>query len=71
MVITPYKLNDTFLEAISYLDTTIDNLFDWLCSNSLKVTPSKCHLFLSPFNSKSINVKNYSIEGRCSKNAPE
>lgn len=52
---TPYKCGNTVLEAISDLDTTTDKLFDWLCSKDFKANPSKCHLFLSPFNFKSIN----------------
>ena len=63
---TPYNCGNTFLEVISDLETTINNLFDWFCCNNLKVNPSKCHLFLSPFNLKSINIKNFSIEGSSS-----
>ena len=63
---TPYNCGNTFLEVISDLETTIDNLFDWICCNNFKVDPSKCHLFLSPFNLKSINLKNFSIEGSSS-----
>ena len=54
-------------EVISDLETTINNLFDWFCCNNFKVNPSKCHLFLSPFNLKSKNIKNVSIEGSSSK----
>ena len=53
---TLYNCGNTFFEAISDLETTIDNLFDWFCYNNLKTNPSKCHLFLSYFNSKSINI---------------
>ena len=63
---TPYNCGDTFLEVISDLETTIKNLFDWFCCNNFKVNPSKCHLFLSPFNLKSINIKTFSIEGSSS-----
>ena len=61
---TPYNCGNTFLEVISDLETTID--FDWFCCNNFKVNPSKCYLFLSPFNIKSINIKNSSIEGSSS-----
>ena len=54
------------MEVISDLETTINNLFDWFCCNNFKVNPSKCHLFLSPFNLKSINIKKFSIEGSSS-----
>ena len=57
---------NTFLEVLSDLETTIDNLFDWFCCNNFKVNPSKCHLFLLPFNLKSINIKDSSIEGSSS-----
>ena len=63
---TPYNCGNTFLEVISDLETTINNLFDWFCCNNSKVNPSKCHLFLSPFNLKSINIKNFSIKGSSS-----
>ena len=53
---TLYNCGNIFFEAISDLETTIDNLFDWFCYNNLKTNPSKCHLFLSYFNSKSINI---------------
>ena len=46
---TPYNCGNTFLEIISDLET-INNLFDWFYCNNFKVNPSKCHLFLSPFN---------------------
>ena len=59
---TPYNCGNTFLEVISDLEATIDNLFDWFCCSNFKVNPSKYHLFLSPFNLKSINIKNSSIK---------
>ena len=34
--------------------------------DDFKVNPCKCHLFLSPFNLKSINIKKFSIEGSSS-----
>ena len=55
-----------FLEAISDLETTIENLFDSFCCNNFKVNSSKCHLFLSLFNLTPININNYSIEGSSS-----
>ena len=63
---TPYNYGNTILEVISELETAIDNLFDCFCSNNFNVNPSKCNLFLSPFNLKSINIKNSSIEGSSS-----
>ena len=64
---TPYNCGNTFLEVISDLETAIDNLFDWFCCNNFKAISSKCHLFLSPFNLKSINSKKSYIEGSSSK----
>lgn len=58
---TLYNCRDTFLEAISGLETTKGNLFDWFCCNNCKVNLSKCNLFLSPFDLKAINIKNSSI----------
>ena len=54
-MIPPFR--NTFLEAILDLETTIDNIFDWFYCNNFKVNPFKYHLFLSPFNIKSINFK--------------
>ena len=56
------------MEGISDLETTIGNHFDWFCCSNFKVNLSKCHLFLSSFNLKSINIKIFSIEGSSSKN---
>ena len=63
---TTYNCGDTFLEAISDLETTIENLFDSFCCNNFKVNSSTCHLFLSLFNFKPININNSSIEGSSS-----
>ena len=38
-----YNCENTFLEEISDLETTIENLFDWFCHNNFEVNPSKCH----------------------------
>ena len=63
---TPYNCWNTFLEVISDLETTKDNLFHWFCRNNFKLNPSKCYLFLSPFNLKSIDIKNSFTEGSSS-----
>ena len=54
---TPYNCGSTISETISDLEITLDNLFNWFCYNNFKANASKCHLFLSPFNAKSINIK--------------
>ena len=51
------------METISDMEITLDNLFNWFCCNNLKGNATKCDLFLSPFNSKSINIKRSVIEG--------
>ena len=60
---TPYNCRSTFLETISDLEMTLYNLFSLFCRNDFKTNASKCHLFLRPFNAKSINVKSSVIEG--------
>ena len=53
---TPYNRRSTFLKTISDLEITLDNLFNWFCYNNFKANASTCHLLLSPFNAKSINI---------------
>ena len=59
---------ETILDAISNLQTTIGNHFDWFCFNNFKVNLPKCHLFLSPFTLNYMNIKNSSVEGNSSEN---
>ena len=63
---TPYNCRNTFLETISDLEITLDNLFNYFYYNNFKANASKYHLFLSPFNAKSINIKSTVIEGSSS-----
>ena len=63
---TPYNCGSTFFEIISDLEITLDNLLNWFCYNNFKTNASKCHLFLSPFNVKSIIIKSSVIEGSSS-----
>ena len=63
---TSYNCGSIFLETISDLETTIDNLLDRFCVKNFNVDPSKYYLFLSPFNLKSINIKSSSLEGNSS-----
>ena len=63
---TPYNCRSTFSETISDLKITLHNLFNWFCYNNFKANASKCHLFLLPFNAKSINIKSSVIEGSSS-----
>ena len=59
---TPYNCGSTFLETISDLEITLDNLFNWFCYNNFKANALKCHLSLLPFNAKSISIKSSVIE---------
>ena len=63
---TPYSWRSTFLEIISDLVITLDNLFNWFGYNNFKANASKRHLFLSSFNGKVINIKSSVIEGSSS-----
>ena len=45
------------------MEITLDNVFNGFRYNNFKVDASKCHLFLSPFNAKSINIKSSVTEG--------
>ena len=52
------------METISdEMEITLDNVFNRFRYNNFKVDASKCHLFLSPFNAKSINIKSSVTEG--------
>ena len=53
----PYNCRSTFLETISDLEITLDKLFNWFCYNNFKANASKCHFFLSPFNTNFNNTK--------------
>ena len=55
--ITPCNCKNTFLETISDLEITLENLFNWFCYINFKANASKYRLSLSPFNEKSINIK--------------
>ena len=64
--VTPCNCRNTFFETISDLEITSDNLLNLLCYNSFKENASKCHLFLSPYNAKSINNESSVIDGSSS-----
>ena len=63
---TPCNCGSAFFETIPDLEITLDKLFNWFCYNNFKANASKCHLFLSPFNAKSINIKSSVIESSSS-----
>ena len=51
---TPCNRGSIVFETISDLEITLDNLFNWFCYNKFKENVPKYHLFLLPFNAKSI-----------------
>ena len=63
---TPHNFGSTFFKTISDVKITLDNLFNRFCYNNSKANASKCHLFFSPFNAKSINIKSSVTAGSSS-----
>ena len=63
---TPYNCKSTFLETMSDLEILLGSLLNCFCYKTFKACASKCHLFLSPFNEKSVNTKSSLIEGSSS-----
>ena len=62
---TPYNCRSTFLETVSDLEVTLDNLLNSFCYKNFKANASKCHFLLPLFHGKSITVKSSVIEGSC------
>ena len=50
-----------FVKIVS-LETTTEKMFEWFSFNNLKANASKCHLFLSPYEPVSVNIKGSIIE---------
>ena len=44
------------------LETTTEKMFEWFSLNNLKTNASKYHLFLSPYQPVSVNIKGSIIE---------
>ena len=59
---TPYERGHSFNEAINNLETTTEKVFEWFSFNNLKANTSKCHLFVSPYEPVSLNVRGSTIE---------
>ena len=59
----PYNCGNTFLETISDLETTIDNLFGWFYYNNVKANLIYFYHLLIP---NSLNIKSSSTEGTSS-----
>ena len=41
---TPHNCRSKFLETLSDLKITLDNLFNWFCYNNFKANVTKCHI---------------------------
>ena len=59
---TPYECGHSFNEAINILETTTEKVFEWFSFKNLKANTSKCHLFVSPYEPVSLNVRGSTIE---------
>ena len=59
---TPYECGHSFNEVINNLETTTEKVFEWFSFNNLKANTSKCHLFVSPYEPVSLNVRGSTIE---------
>ena len=59
---TPYDCGPTLNEVMSNHETTTEKMFEWFSLNNLKVSASKCHLFLSPYQPVPVNIKGSIIE---------
>ena len=44
------------------LEITTEKMFRWFSFNNLKANAFKCHLFLSPYQPASVNVKGSIVE---------
>ena len=59
---TPYESGHSFNEVINNLETTTEKVFEWFSFNNLRANTSKCHLFVSPYEPVSLNVRGSTIE---------
>ena len=61
-------IGHSFNEVINNIETTTEKVFEWFNFNNLKANTSKCHLFVSPYEPVSLNVRGSTIEsGSCEK----
>ena len=54
---TPYECGHSFNDVINNLETTREKVFKWFGSNNLKANNSKYHLFVSPYEPVSLNIR--------------
>ena len=59
---TPNECGPTLNKVVNNLETTTEKMFQWFSFNNLKANASKCHLFLSPYQSFPVNIKGSIIE---------
>ena len=59
---TPYECGPTLNEVMNNLEITTEKMFEWFSFNKLKANTSKCHLFLSPYQSVPVHIKGSIIE---------
>ena len=59
---TPYECSHSFNVVINNLETTTEKVFEWFSFNNLKANTSKFHLFFSPYEPVSLNVRGSTIE---------
>ena len=59
---TPYECGHSFNKVINNIETTTEKVFEWFNFNNLKANTSKCHLFVSPYEPVSLNVRGSTTE---------
>ena len=53
---TPYECAPYYDKLKENLELTIYKIFDWLKYNNFKINATKCHFFLSPYQSATISI---------------
>ena len=53
---TPYECAPCYHKLKENLELTIYKIFNWLKFNNFKCNATKCHFFLSPYQSATINI---------------
>ena len=51
-----------FDEILGELEKHMAKISEWFLHNCLKANTKKCHLFLSPFVDKAINIENFTTK---------
>ena len=58
----PYECRPTLNEVMNNLEISTEEMFENNFENNLKANATKCHLFLSPYESVPVNIKGSIIE---------